>query len=182
MNDNKTNNQIVLDRLYEEQNNLLSRIAGVSDLVLKEQLMEEFQILESKIKHEEEEALNDLMLDVYAEHLNVYENKFVKEQDFTKCLFNTNNSLENELKNHRVRLPKSLNDRRGLLTIANCLNKLVRVIDLEGVVLDKIGKINSKVNGKKYNQFIDVYVNFFNRWGDYDLVDKSTLDTMVSII
>jgi hypothetical protein len=153
-----------LAKLNDDLNNLMSRIAGVTDDVLKEQLSEDFINLDTQISMTKimiEDTTNQytsLLFERHtAEHRSFYADQFVNT-DIITCLEKTNNvEIRNSIKKLRLRPPATLKQKRELCLIANAFNVTIHLVDYEGLYLDYIGKGS--------NIWL-LYCNIFSRFGD----------------
>jgi hypothetical protein len=167
-----------MDALQEKYKNLIIRISGVTDDVLKEQLQEECVMLEERIQIEaskiqatvdaikqvEIQKFEEFLLTFVSDHKEFYRTQFIKEEDLVLALEITNNkrNLSNMFKQNRLRAPTKLSQRKELLYIANTLNWFITVCDMESLPVDTIGvKKDDSIN-------IKIYVDAFSRWDEYD--------------
>ena len=164
---------VLLDKLYQQQNDLVQRIAGLTDYILKEQVQEEFVMLEEKIakirEQVETRSLHEKLVEICKEHVAYYKTQFILEKNMVTAIEKTNNiDLTLLLNKHRLRIPKGLNNRRDLCIMANALKKVVVVKDLEGIIIDQIG------NWEKNDSLVDLpvlilYVFFFSKIHTYEV-------------
>lgn len=136
-----------LRSLKNEHERLLTRIVGVTDVILSEQLQEEcvdleanISIAETKICDIEKKDLCSLFDEIKNEHIQFYKTQWILA-DPILCLEKTNNiQLFDVLKKHRLRIPSNMNQRRELCLIANELDYRITLLDYEGFQIDHIGK------------------------------------------
>jgi hypothetical protein len=143
--------RIKLAKLNEDHNNLLMRIVGVTDDVLREQLGEEYVIISDKLNTQqalvtstEAEYIAMLTLEWWSEYIDFYQRQG-KQDSLLRCIEKTNHlensSLVEELKMYRLREPTSLKHKRELCIVANTLNKKIKVMGLGDTdEIDTIGK------------------------------------------
>jgi hypothetical protein len=149
-----------LDAITEKHNTLLCRISGVTDLVLQEQLSEEYVIIEEKLsvaqaKFNEAERLlvESLLSDWYGDYLEFYRNQFVNEEPI-KCIEKTNNvSILDTAIKMRLRVPTSMKNKRELHLIATTLKKKIKIFSYDGIEIDCIGLNSTDVDN------LNIYVN-----------------------
>lgn len=123
--------------LYEERNNLIIRIAGVSDEIIKLQLQEEYSILDQKINTYEEEYCILFIEDLTKDFIEYYESMYNKT-NLTNSIKHIND-IDLDLSKYRLREP-NLSDRRSLILLSNTLNKQIIIYDMEQNIIDEIGK------------------------------------------
>lgn len=146
-----------LNDLIAEHNTLICRISGVSDVVLKEQLSEEYIMLDDKISvaqarfNEAEKLLTDsLISDWYGDHLEFYRGQFVKSS-LVDCIEKINNTnISNAIKKLCIRVPTSIAATREMHFLANTLNITIKILNIDGTFLSCIGT---------YDSTLIIYVN-----------------------
>lgn len=158
-----------IDKLQSEHDELMIRIAGLSDDVLKEQARENYQILCDKLATQNSLYSRYLMEKIAREHKEQYHNKFTQINDFINAFTITNNLSTTILIDNRLRAPRNIMDRRSMLIISQVLNCQIIIKDLESEIIDEIG---DESNTKKYT----LYVWLFDR---YD--EELSADTLYAI-
>lgn len=139
-----------LTEVKQLHDTLICRISGVSDLVLREQLSDEYMNLEEKLsilqaKYDEAEKLyiDYIVSEWYDEFVSFYKNQYIEDTMIT-CMEKTNKiQLTEFLNKNRMRIPTSLKNKRELCMIANTIKKKINIVDFTGVVLDTIGAANT---------------------------------------
>ena len=157
-----------LERVNETHNNLICRISGITDIVLQEQLSEEYLMIEEQLsvaqaKFNEAERLliESLFSDWYGDYLEFYRNQFVNEEPI-KCIEKTNNvSILDLATKMRLRIPTSMKNRRELHLIATTLKKKIKILSCDGLEIDNIGLDFADVDNlnKKCGGWLNIYVN-----------------------
>lgn len=149
-----------LNILCEKKNELIIRIAGVTDEILMEQLREEYQMLDEKIQRAEQAAWNELFVAMCDDIREFYACQFKPESNIIQALEITNNvKLEDICQRSRIRAPKSMLDRRQLCILADALKKKIVVRDIEGYTLDTIGV---------WPENLSLHINCFSSIDDFD--------------
>lgn len=167
-------------KLTEEQNNLIIRICGLSDPLLEIQAREEYELLTVQLAELNEKYnqltieqdvklmtknINDTLSEMKQELQISYYNQYIKIDNInTKTILavleQTNYSgLTDKIMMSKVRLPNSLADRRQFALIADILESQITIYDLEGKILDMIGK-------SKYNKSLALYIYELSRYCD----------------
>lgn len=146
MNTDTITNKKKLKKLYEKHEVLLSRIVGVSDQLLSEQLREEYHLLENEIKRMEKSALDDIFIEMKTDLINYYKEQKKSTSKLTDII-----SVP-----ERYRLPKNLNDRRSFVILADILHKNIRFVDLENITIDCIDK--------NYKEWITIGFYYLSRF------------------
>ena len=160
----------IIDRinvLYDIQKNLVIRISGLSDYILKEQAYEEYNLLDLEIKQYETDYHNKFIENIISNHKQYYYDQYKFTSDIVKAL--TRNITEYKTLTHiiqtrRIKLPKNIHDRRTFFYFANALNCLIDVKDLEEYSIMTIGDPNNKPK--------PLYINIFSRWDDYTIMEN----------
>lgn len=149
----------MLSQLKKEKIELIKRIAGVSDNVLKEQLREEYECLEKKIDKEEKISFEEKMKELEKKHMEDYLSQFLLSDNLLTSLEITNElpdkSLKRMIKKANIKKPTGPHDRRTICMMCNALGFQIDVCDLESNVMDTIGK--------KADVKYKLYVNAFAR-------------------
>jgi hypothetical protein len=130
--------------VYNKHNDLLIRIVGVTDDILREQLQDEYLMYHKTISDTElqvKEAYKKYIRHVSNEWLDELRAMYLcglEETNFMevmKCI-----NLEAECKRLRFRPITSFDQRRELVLLLNELDFSIKVIDLESIVIENIGK------------------------------------------
>jgi phosphoribulokinase len=140
----------ILSDTLAEYNNLLMRIVGVTDSVLKEQLVYDYESISNRLAVQqailtsaEADYLNSIVSNWYTDYMNFYRKQFVPA-DLIYCIEKTNKlpigSLAVAISKQRLRMPTDLNCKRELCMLANTLNKKIKVLGIDGEVIDEIGR------------------------------------------
>ncbi len=141
-----------LINLKNEHENLLIRIVGVSDELLRDQLQTDCMMLEdaislllTNIKDAEYNIMCGIIYAIKIDHISFYQQQFIESDPIT-CVEKTNNiNIISEIKKRRMRIPTSLSQKRELCIIANEMNIKIILVDYEGFYLDYIGKGTSMI-------------------------------------
>jgi hypothetical protein len=168
-----------LVKLNEEKNNLILRICGLSDEILQEQAADEYSMLEQRIIQTEKEyadaQVNEKVVSMIRDHTHYYENMFKKEPDVITALEITNDiDLRSLIKQHRLRAPTTLADRRLLVILANTLKIKITIVDMESVVLDVVPNVDVT-----YMMHLRLYVNCISRWQDYTYTNPEIIPVVL---
>lgn len=147
---NKLKNKLY--KLEKEHENLLLRIVGVTDSLLRDQLRQDFIDVENNIKELNLEINNikqivmiEIAEDIKQDHLLFYNNQFVNDDPIT-CIEKTNNiCLREIIIKKRMRIPPDITYRREVCLIANEINKKIVLLDYESNVIDYIGKGDGEI-------------------------------------
>lgn len=143
-----------IESLTEQQNNLIIRIAGLSDPFLELQAREEYEFIQQQINELQSQSLSCILTDFKQQHLDEY--KCDETDDLILALEKTNKiSIISDIKSKRIRIPK-LSDRRLLFCLAQGLDLCINIYDLESYLLDTVN-----TNGK---QQVKLYVNCMKRY------------------
>jgi hypothetical protein len=161
-------------RQYDTLQELIIRIASVSDNILREQLREEYVLLKTVLDDNNSKYLNKQLAYTSNEHKELYRKQFIDEYDIVDALVITNKkrNIYQLFKKHRIRQPKTIQERRLLLHLTDVLKANIDVKDMEGYIVDTIGRNDTSIND------IMVYVNHFERFAKYDV---SCVNTIVPI-
>lgn len=147
-----------LSKLYEEMNNLIFRIAGISDIEIKSIVQEEYLHLEETINGKKEELkgliLPAIIKDMYKDFITFYTKQFRIVDTLAEALVNQIDLLElcNVL---RLRPIVTLHQRRELVLLLKEINAKLIVLDYESNVVDTIG-LNTK-------HIYTVYIPIFSK-------------------
>lgn len=156
-----------INSLQVEHDELLIRIAGLSDNVLKEQAVENYQILCNKLATQNSLYSHYLMERMSHDHKEQYYNKFTQINNFINAFTMVNNLSTTILEDNRLRAPKNIMDRRSMLIISQVLNCQIIIKDLESEIIDEIGAATDST--KKYI----LYVWLFDRYDEELSVNTS---------
>lgn len=130
------------NKLEQVSNELLIRIAGVTDEVLMEQLREEYQLREKHI-HNIEDELDQLIIDYWwNQHIDYYNRTFISVDNVYQAFTGVNKISEDfktTLNKARMKFPDNLGDRRKWLLLANLLKSYIVIAGYDGVIVDEIG-------------------------------------------
>lgn len=161
-----------LNKLKSEEIELLKRITGITQYVLKEQLADEYTDLSNNILITEQQLtqFNQMLLDkifseMYNDLFTYYSLQFKKNNNLITSIELTNNtSIQSNILANRLRIPKDITDRRTLIILLNFLNCSLVVKNLENITLDIIGNYSyPKLNlylftiSKDINEFTNDY-------------------------
>ena len=151
-----------LQKTQEHYNNILVRLVSVTDVVLQEQLKEEHDIQAKCLQNAQHLCAMALLRDVVEEHTAKYESMF-ETADISNALFYSDTKkkvvLDDLTEKLRIRHPKSIADHRLLIIMCNALKFKLHIHDMEGYVVDTIGRGDIDVS---------VYIRMFSRFVDYD--------------
>jgi hypothetical protein len=160
---------LFINKLTESSNNILIRLVGVTDVLLLEQLRDDYQNSVSYIAAKEAEYYKKLLVTIKERFIKNYKGHFLPIDNIISHLDKTyNTQLTDDIKKYRLREPKDIHDRRNLLLIANTLNVTFVVKDLEGYILDTIGK-----HKMQYEITVDLMKRFSS--DDYSLANAVCL-------
>lgn len=131
-----------LSKLYEEMNNLIFRIAGISDVELKSIVQEEYLHLEETINNKKEELkkliLPSLIKDIYKDFITFYTRQFRIVDTLAEALVGQLDLLD-LCKKLRIRPITTLHQRRELVLLLKEINAKLLVLDYESNIIDTIG-------------------------------------------
>lgn len=145
-----------IELLTNQQNDLIIRIAGLSDPFLEIQAREEYEFIQQQITELQNQTISCILNDFKQEHLEEY--KCEETNDLILALEKTNKiSIIDEIKTKRIRIP-TLADRRLLFCLAQGLDLRIDVYDLESCLLDTINTSG--------NKSVKLYVNCMKRYMD----------------
>lgn len=143
-----------IESLTEQQNNLIIRIAGLSDPFLELQAREEYEFIQQQIDELQSQTLSCILADFKNQHQEEY--KCEETDDLILALEKTNKiSIMDDIKAKRIRIPK-LSDRRLLFHLAQGLDLCINIYDLESYLLDTVN-----TSGK---QQVKLYINCMKRY------------------
>jgi hypothetical protein len=146
--------------LTSEFNRTIIRMVSVTDMVLKNQLRDEHNLIADQLDKETSECYNALFQDIVIDHKKQYIDQ-IKEVSFMNSLIHSDSKKKVfvDFNNMRIRIPTSIQDRRLILIICSVLNYTIHIHDLEGYVVDSIG--NGSID-------LSAYINMFSRFDSYD--------------
>ncbi len=153
------------NKSLEKHNAILGRIAGVSDIVLKEQLQQEYnryyenlELAEIAVKTSNMNYIKFMSNDWLEELRGVYLTGTVQVDFVEALLFNEINitAICNKLKCRPI---NNIHQKRELTLLLNNLNLQLHIVDLEFVTIDRMG-IGSKI--------IQLRRPYFSRLAEYD--------------
>lgn len=155
----------LVKELNEKYNQILVRLVCVSDAVLQEQLKSEHDDVYAKLTIAETQCTHANLLDMVEAHLDSYKSfgspctlvdAFVF-RDRKKKVFAKQTQTQTRMR-MRLRIPNKLTDRRRLSILCDALNYTMYIHDLEGYVVDSIGKGTIAVS---------VYIDLLSRFTKY---------------
>lgn len=158
----------LLEKLQEQQKDLIIRISGLSDLYLQYQAKEEYDLLSIQIeelknqlisiqKENDAKAIENIIDNLEQERKDYYNDLFCK-CSFIDAINKTNNlCIEKLCEKMRLRLPKDLDDKRVLTMMLNSLDYHLDLCDLESNCIDTIGRGKQKIKIFVENQNIYTY-------------------------
>lgn len=168
--------QAILKNLNEQHANLLCRLVGVSDDILREQLREEYIAVENsiaettaKIESLDKQAINELSKNIFDDMRDFYVHQFRAVDSIIEAI-NVTNQVDLSLiaQQHRVRLPTSISDRRTLCLLTTVLNRQIKLLDYEGILIDTIGREYS-------NAPLIIYIMCFSKYDDLSNLTQYSL-------
>lgn len=163
---------VKMEKLTEEYNQLLIKLVSVTDIVLKEQLKEEHDILEKSLVDAIAECTHAKLLDLVDEHTAKYKSMVMDASLLDSLVYSdTKKKVVIDTGNMRLRMPESLLDRRILCVLCDALSYTIHIHDLEGYVVDTIGKGSIDLS---------IYIDLLTRFDEYDSATKYTTVVMKS--
>jgi hypothetical protein len=163
----------LLRRRHQE---LLRLIISVTLDDLKDQYSEEFKDVEQKINATlEERRIAEEQYSAEEKRKVIVEQKMRQLSCYTWQTFDAwlNEILTADQKDtmskQRVRYPKNLADRRGMLIMGQVLSHSYEILNIDAELLDQIGHINNK------NSTVSMIINYIGHRDDYDQCDKAAL-------
>lgn len=129
-----------INKLNEEYKDLINRISGLTDDILKEQAREEYEMLEySIINYKQEMSILKKVLDFKKE-----EGKYHKTSYILKAIELNNGLPEDFLKKkmilNRCKIPTSINNHKEIIQMTNTINCTLIIKDIKNNEICKIGK------------------------------------------
>lgn len=145
------------NKLNDKFDQLLIRIVSVSDDELLNQLRAEYNDVEEQLKIARANCTTAVIADMAQAHIDNYSRapcELIKSLTYskTKKQITVNKKL-------RLRIPKSLADRRLLIILCQALKYTIYIHDLEGYVVDVIGNGDTSVS---------TYIDLLTRFTEYD--------------
>jgi len=152
------------NKLNQKFNDLIYRIVGVTDIVLKEQLQEEYKEIEKKIKDIETDIIAEKCNMMIMEYKIFYQQQYVIADNALVALEKTNkkNGLDQLFQKYRLRNPITFKWQL-LMHIASALQITIVVKDYENRTLDYISDTHQSSDIKLCDQlllYIDIYARF----------------------
>ena len=153
---NSNENQI---RVKKELDILIGRIAGLSDVVLKEQCQEEYNELNEKLQIaiQQDYHIDMKIMSSSKEPQRYHGNVFILEHDLVTALEkNSGVELREIINLAHLRIPKDINDRHTLIRMCKHIDISIEVKDLSGEVVHVFNEAasNNITNGKPLTIFI----------------------------
>jgi hypothetical protein len=100
------------------------------------------------------------------EHQLYYQDQFQPSELITSIEKTNNLALQNIIHKNKLRTPSSIEDRRLLLLIGQCIGRPIYILDIEGIILDTIGIDKPGILP------IVVYTNYVSRFNVYYYNDQ----------
>lgn len=166
----------ILNKLNEQHANLLCRLVGVSDDVLREQLREEYLAVENQIAETtaiidslDKQSIAELSKNIFDDMRDFYVHQFKPTESIIEAIDITNQiDLHAIAQQYRIRLPTGITDRRTLCLLTNILNRQIRLVDYEGILIDTIGK-------EYPNEPLIIYIMCFSKYDDLSNLSQYSL-------
>jgi hypothetical protein len=134
-----------LNILYNLHDSLLSRIVGISDTLLKEQLQEEYALMQVEIAQLEHRTWLNVLDEMHVAIFEYYSSQYT----YTDNLFDLlEDCIVEKIKMSRCRVPRIV-DQRAFLHLANGINAELKILDIENKLIFSVG----------YGTCISIHVN-----------------------
>ncbi len=171
-----------LTALHQELTDLIIRIAGLTDPIIKEQCKEQYDLVEKEISEVEKfhrqriiKEISDDLIEYYTQ--NYRPANIIQALEANQLVSHMGNNMISDFtqwfKKNRI-APFDTFDRRRLIIISDILQKNIIIQDMEGLEIDRIGK---QPTYQDTRQVIILYAPILSR-----ISDEYTIDHKLPIV